>query len=350
MRKLFITTLLLGLALLLMPSFASAHPGNTDANGGHHCWTNCGYWGYDYGEYHYHYDESVYVDNEKEIRKQDYNAAVSEGEYLLKLLNNFNTAINSGDIKKIDGLYDQFTDQLSYVEHLIGYVYGSDNRSKLSQKYVKPSKIAKERTIYEVSQLRLLSQINSYINEDYDVSEEFSKLDRLVKKAAQIKKSGGYNALPNSVNNDLRYQEALTYGNYLNKKAYYFSQLIGQGDIYQINEEYDYFVKQIQITEAKIGKVSGKDNRDKLGNRFIKSAKVLKERTIYEVSQFRLLQNIENLYYSGEEKEARNNLSKLDRLKERAVAIKAAGGYKNLPATVTSDLKDKEDLVRYLLG
>ncbi|PAK41585.1 YHYH domain-containing protein, partial [Priestia megaterium] len=32
----------------------SAHPGRTDANGGHYCRTNCEKWGYEYGEYHYH--------------------------------------------------------------------------------------------------------------------------------------------------------------------------------------------------------------------------------------------------------------------------------------------------------
>ncbi|MBB6021453.1 hypothetical protein HNR77_002548 [Paenibacillus sp. JGP012] len=31
-----------------------AHPGRTDANGGHTCWTNCAKWGLEYGEYHYH--------------------------------------------------------------------------------------------------------------------------------------------------------------------------------------------------------------------------------------------------------------------------------------------------------
>ncbi|MBJ9990550.1 YHYH domain-containing protein [Paenibacillus sp. S28] len=32
----------------------SAHPGRTDASGGHTCWTNCSKWGLEYGEYHYH--------------------------------------------------------------------------------------------------------------------------------------------------------------------------------------------------------------------------------------------------------------------------------------------------------
>src|SRR5690625_3835727 len=39
---------------LLLPSITNAHPGNTDSNGGHTCWTNCEKWGLEYGEYHYH--------------------------------------------------------------------------------------------------------------------------------------------------------------------------------------------------------------------------------------------------------------------------------------------------------
>ncbi|CAM3687606.1 MULTISPECIES: copper amine oxidase N-terminal domain-containing protein [Paenibacillus] len=40
--------------ILLSSTVASAHPGRTDASGGHHCWTNCERWGLSYGEYHYH--------------------------------------------------------------------------------------------------------------------------------------------------------------------------------------------------------------------------------------------------------------------------------------------------------
>lgn len=36
-------------------NYALAHPGRTDANGGHTCRTNCTEnWGLQYGEYHYH--------------------------------------------------------------------------------------------------------------------------------------------------------------------------------------------------------------------------------------------------------------------------------------------------------
>jgi len=42
------------LTLLILPSSALAHPGNTDAAGGHTCRTNCASWGLYDGQYHYH--------------------------------------------------------------------------------------------------------------------------------------------------------------------------------------------------------------------------------------------------------------------------------------------------------
>lgn len=50
-KKLLLTT---GVALLVAPISAYAHPGRTDANGGHTCRTNCEKWGLQNGEYHYH--------------------------------------------------------------------------------------------------------------------------------------------------------------------------------------------------------------------------------------------------------------------------------------------------------
>ncbi len=40
--------------LLMAITPISAHPGRTDANGGHYCRTNCAKWGLRDGEYHYH--------------------------------------------------------------------------------------------------------------------------------------------------------------------------------------------------------------------------------------------------------------------------------------------------------
>ncbi|MED0678713.1 thermonuclease family protein [Aneurinibacillus thermoaerophilus] len=45
---------LIALTMLAAPLVASAHPGRTDANGGHTCRTNCEKWGLQPGEYHYH--------------------------------------------------------------------------------------------------------------------------------------------------------------------------------------------------------------------------------------------------------------------------------------------------------
>lgn len=42
-------------AFVVTAHTALAHPGRTDANGGHTCRTNCTEkWGLKYGEYHYH--------------------------------------------------------------------------------------------------------------------------------------------------------------------------------------------------------------------------------------------------------------------------------------------------------
>ncbi len=69
-----------------------AHPGRTDFYGGHTCYTNCDYWGYSYGEYHYHnggyatvdyYDQGYdYGSGEAFDNNHDYivSNAKSEGE------------------------------------------------------------------------------------------------------------------------------------------------------------------------------------------------------------------------------------------------------------------------------
>jgi hypothetical protein len=49
--------IILSLSFLIFfssPPIAEAHPGRTDASGGHTCRTNCESWGLGYGEYHYH--------------------------------------------------------------------------------------------------------------------------------------------------------------------------------------------------------------------------------------------------------------------------------------------------------
>ncbi|MCE5173343.1 MBL fold metallo-hydrolase [Paenibacillus profundus] len=53
-RHLIPLFLVLTLIVAILPASAIAHPGKTDANGGHTCRTNCQQWGLTDGEYHYH--------------------------------------------------------------------------------------------------------------------------------------------------------------------------------------------------------------------------------------------------------------------------------------------------------
>ena len=50
----FFLPVVVAVLFLLAPITVSAHPGRTDGNGCHTCWTNCENWGLEYGEYHCH--------------------------------------------------------------------------------------------------------------------------------------------------------------------------------------------------------------------------------------------------------------------------------------------------------
>ncbi|MFE6074194.1 copper amine oxidase N-terminal domain-containing protein [Paenibacillus sp. NPDC057886] len=54
MNKKVLVTSVLSMFLVSSATSVLAHPGRTDSNGGHTCWTNCAKWGLEYGEYHYH--------------------------------------------------------------------------------------------------------------------------------------------------------------------------------------------------------------------------------------------------------------------------------------------------------
>ncbi|CAM4083046.1 hypothetical protein BAMA_16710 [Bacillus manliponensis] len=70
MKKIFLCIFI----WMLSPHVIYAHPGNTDANGGHTCWTNCEEWGLEYGEYHFH--DATYKSYEYEY---DYEHKYEEG-------------------------------------------------------------------------------------------------------------------------------------------------------------------------------------------------------------------------------------------------------------------------------
>ena len=73
-KKLLLTT---SVALLVAPISAYAHPGRTDANGGHTCRTNCEKWGLQYGEYHYHNKPASSGGTTSPAPSQNNNGAVS---------------------------------------------------------------------------------------------------------------------------------------------------------------------------------------------------------------------------------------------------------------------------------
>lgn len=72
MRKFFyLFVIMLSCLALMLPSIANAHPGRTDSNGGHTCYTNCEKWGLEYGEYHYHNDGDSSTSNSESNSNTD---------------------------------------------------------------------------------------------------------------------------------------------------------------------------------------------------------------------------------------------------------------------------------------
>ena len=54
MKRLFLIILTSSIIFIISGSSVKAHPGRTDDNCCHYCWTNCEYYGLSYGEYHCH--------------------------------------------------------------------------------------------------------------------------------------------------------------------------------------------------------------------------------------------------------------------------------------------------------
>lgn len=221
MRKLLF---LLSFAVVFLSSenVSFAHPGGLDSNGGHTCRTNCAKWGLKDGQYHYHNpDGSISLTKPKPAPAPApkptptpstdiyYKDAVKQGDILQSELSQFNRAINSGNVYEIDKQYDDFTQQIKRTERAIGKVSGSTKRKELNNKYINNAKVAVERNIYEISQLRLVKKIDGLVksNRVLEAQNEVAKLDRMKVRAADIKKAGGYAALPQGVYNGLFEQE-----------------------------------------------------------------------------------------------------------------------------------------------
>jgi len=274
--------------------------------------------------------------------------AQNAGNQLLKDVSSFNAAINSGSISKINSLYDRLTSQLRATEVAIGKVSGKSNRDSLEAKYVRPAKVAIERTIYEVSQYRLLNQVSSLVskNKISAAESELTKLDRLKKRSVAIKQAGNYEALPANVDRSLQALQATNQGNIMNITLAQFNKTISSGKIGTINNQYDAFTKKLKATEVAIGQVYGSSNRKQLGDKYITPSKIAIERVIYEVSTYRLLHDIYYLIEDNKLAQAKNEFSTLDRLKRRAIEIKQAGGYQSVPDTISMSLTSLENRLR----
>ncbi|KZZ84714.1 hypothetical protein AS29_009275 [Bacillus sp. SJS] len=280
--------------------------------------------------------------------------AVKQGDILLKKLNVYKSTVSMGNIDEINDLYDELTKQLSIVEKAIGKVSGLSNRNVLLNKYAVPAKKEIERTIYEVSQFRLLYTILNGLDEDeyYTYDKDMAKLERMKKRAAAIKEAGGYKALPASINLDLRKAEAFAAGYNLSYYDYWVDESTGaEPDIDEADLYYDDLTRYVKQTEMKIGQVADKAYRTSLLQEFVAPAKVTVERTKYEISQLRLMNRVSELIDAGNIEEAKTQFSKLEGLKTRAAAIKEAGGYEPLAKAIRDELLAYEtDLKAVLEG
>ncbi|MFY4775152.1 hypothetical protein [Metabacillus sp. RGM 3146] len=283
---------------------------------------------------------------------QSYKEAVKQGSLLSGKTAAYINTIKGGDISKISSSYTGLTLQVKNTEKAAGKVAGSSNRAALLNKYVKPAKIQVERTIYEVSEYRLLSSMKTNISDDnYQIDDDMNKLQRLKKRAVQIKQAGGYQALPDSVNRSLHYREADTEGSFLKTIVDSYTYLADEeGDIYTMDYIYDYFNFHKEQADLKIGQVSGASNRSALIKKYINPAKIAYERTKYEISRLRLIYKISDLADQKKIDEAKKEAEKLQRLKDRAAAIKKAGGYKDLNPQVYEYLQEDEKLALELLN
>ncbi|PGT83284.1 hypothetical protein [Bacillus sp. AFS040349] len=141
-------------------------------------------------------------------------------------------------------------------------------------------------------------------------------------------------------------QNAINLGEQLQPQLRMFNGAIDSGYIKNIDDKYDALSQQIKNVEKAIGKVSGSSNRKQLNEKYVTPAKIARERVIYEVSQYRLLNAIDTKLFTNASVNISGDLAKLDRLQKRAVQIKEAGGYKSLPNSIDASLASQEKDIR----
>ncbi|HZH62160.1 MAG TPA: L,D-transpeptidase family protein [Metabacillus sp.] len=119
----------------------------------------------------------------------------------------------------------------------------------------------------------------------------------------------------------------------------------------ELVESYHLLSAKIKKEEQLIGKVHGSETRKYMAEALVKQAKIVRETIIYEVSIYELLKEINNLITQNNQTAAKEELKKLNRLKNRAVEVKKAGNqlypgkYPDLPS-MKAFLEDYETETR----
>jgi hypothetical protein len=121
------------------------------------------------------------------------------------------------------------------------------------------------------------------------------------------------------------------------ERSEFQEELIQQQQLNDLTvQQYDEFSAFIRKNERVISRLYGQGNRQTFASRFITPAKIAKETVIYEVSMYRLMDQIETLIEQQNFAEAKEKFAMLERLEKRAAEIKARGNelhpgkYQNL--------------------
>ena len=138
MKKILIVT---SCMWLMLATKTFAHPGNTDANNMHTCWTNCAKWGLEYGQYHGHGDTStnistndVEVENYVEedtmyIYEEEGNDLEEEG-----YTRGFQAAETNAEYNDYDYMLHRGNSPAAYERYVEGYARGySDGTLHVAQ-------------------------------------------------------------------------------------------------------------------------------------------------------------------------------------------------------------------------
>ncbi|MGD7006969.1 hypothetical protein [Metabacillus sp. 84] len=153
-----------------------------------------------------------------------------------------------------------------------------------------------------------------------------------------------FHTAPAAVAASQAYVQADKSGNALAAKTKAYEQAIGTKKMSVIDSQYNGVLNAIKSTEILIGKVSGASRRQALLTKYISPAKAARDKTTYEISQYRLLEKMETRIYTPDYK-IDQDLGVLDRLKRRTAEVKKSANLPALDPEITNSLLKKEAVV-----